>query len=204
MSFLKTMILVRHSEPQRGTDLPNAEIPLSEEGRRLAMEFFAGEPFASCKCVYSSPYLRAVETARCLSKQITFDERLVERTLGDQECLNADFWLEQYQDLDFKNRNGESLNEAARRVDACVSDIRDRLANGEKAVVVSHAAAICAYLTRFCTITVLNAEEKIRRIQFEGRTVLQGKIHTPSAFVLRFEGSNPVDISYIGEKINEH
>lgn len=200
---MKTIILVRHSEPQKRTDLPNAEIPLSEKGRRVAREFFAGELFGGCKCVYSSPYLRAAETARCLSEHITFDERLVERALGDRESLNADFWARQYRDLDFKNRNGESLNEVARRMDACISDIRNRLADGEKAVVVSHAAAICAYLTKFCTVTVVNAEEKIRHIQFEGRTVLQGKIHTPSAFVLQFEGDIPVDISYTGVESNE-
>ena len=169
----------------------------------MARRFFTGELFEGCKCVYSSPYLRAAETARCLSEQVTFDERFVERALGDRESLNADFWARQYQNLDFKNRNGESLNEAARRMEACIADIRDRLADGEKAVAVSHAAAICGYLTRFCTVAVLNAEEKVRHIQFEGKTVLQGKIHTPSAFVLQFEGDIPVDISYIGVESNE-
>ena len=67
----------------------------------------------------------------------------------------------------------------------------------KKAVIVSHAAAICAYLTKYCVITVANASEKIRHIQFENETVLDGKINTPCAFVLKFEQDHPVELTYI-------
>lgn len=195
---MKTVILVRHSEPQRGTDLPNEKIPLSGRGRELAEKFFYGHRvFEGCRCVYSSTYARAVETAGHLPHQIVFDDRLVERALGNPDTLDEHFWAKQYEDLDFKNQNGESLNEAARRMDSCVLDILNRIADGEKAVVVSHAAAICAYLTKFCTITVISAEEKTRRIQFRNAVVLQGKIDTPSAFVLQFNQDVLTEISYV-------
>ena len=36
---MKTIILVRHSEPQRTAGIPNDKIPLSEAGRILAKAF---------------------------------------------------------------------------------------------------------------------------------------------------------------------
>lgn len=195
---MKTIILVRHSEPRRTADISNEKIPLSEVGRILAKAFFARKIFEGYKYVYSSPYLRATETAGYLSKEIVYDERLKERTLGDLESLDDAFWAKQYENLDFKNRNGESMAETACRMDSCIEEILSLLREGEMAVAVSHAAAICAYLTKYCMITVVNASEKIRRIQFGNKTVLDGKINTPCAFVLKFEQEYLAELTYIG------
>ena len=194
--IMKTIILVRHSEPQRTAGIPNDKIPLSETGKTLAKIFFAQKIFESCKCVYSSPYRRAAETAGYLSKEIVFDERLQERALGDLESLDETFWAKQYENYDFKNRNGESMNETACRMNSCIGEILGLLREGEMAAAVSHGAAICAYLTKHCRITVVNANEKTRRIQFGKETILNGKIHTPCAFVLNFEQDELVSLTY--------
>ena len=76
-------------------------------------------------------------------------------------------------------------------------DLLNCLEDGERAVVVSHAAAICAYLLNFCTITVLNSKQKSRKIQRNDNIILCGKIRTPSAFVLHFQAQELSDISYI-------
>lgn len=198
---MKTIILVRHSESQRTEGISNDKIPLSETGRILAKAFFERKVFQDHKCVYSSPYLRAVETAGYLSKEIVIDERLKERALGDLESLNEVFWAKQYEDLDFKNRNGESMNETSCRMDSCIGEILSLLHEGEMAVAVSHAAAICAYFTKYCTITVVNASEKIRRIQFGNETILHGQIKTPCAFVLKFEQDCLVRIEVLMDMI---
>ena len=194
---MKTIILVRHSEPQRTVGIPNEKIPLSETGRIMAKTFFARKIFQDHKCVYSSPYLRAVETAGYLSKEIVVDERLKERALGDLESLDEAFWAKQYENLDFKNRNGESMNETSCRMDSCIGEILNLLRDGEMAVAVTHAAAICAYLTKYCTISVVNASEKTRCIQFRNETILHGQINTPCAFVLKFEQDCLVELTYI-------
>ncbi len=194
---MKTIILVRHSEPQRAEGISNDKIPLSEAGRMLAKVFFTRKIFEDHKYVYSSPYLRAAETAGYLSKEIVYDERLKERTLGDLESLDEEFWAKQYKDLDFKNRKGESMNETACRMDSCIEEILSLLREEEMAVAVSHAAAICAYLTKYCMITVVNASEKIRRIQFGNETILDGKINAPCAFVLKFKQDYLAELAYI-------
>ncbi len=81
---------------------------------------------------------------------------------------------------------------------AAISDILTQTKDGEAAAVVSHAAAICAYLQQYCTITVTDAGKKLRRITFSGATVLNGPISTPSCFVLRFEDGVLSGIEYVG------
>lgn len=118
-----------------------------------------------------------------------------ERELGNKVTLNADFWGRQYEDHAFKNEGGESLDEVRDRMSACINEILLGLRDGEKVVVVSHAAAICAYLLNFCTIRVLDAEHKLREITHNGKTVLAGSIDTPSCFTLYFDGDRLCDIS---------
>ena len=96
---------MRHSIPER-LDLPTELLPLSEEGRSLAKTKV--KEFASIDKCYSSPYKRAFETAQILSsKPVRVIEGLHERLVGE---AHEDFWLKQYQDHDFHNPGGESLN----------------------------------------------------------------------------------------------
>ncbi len=192
---MKTLFLIRHSEPQKNIELPTELIPLSERGEYLAEELFSQAEFQDVCRVYASPYKRAYDTAEYLGKEVTADPRLRERELGNKATLNADFWSHQYEDHAFKNEGGESLNEVRERMTACINEILLDLRDGEKAVVVAHAAAICAYLLNFCTIRVLDAEHKLREITHNGKTVLTGSIDTPSCFTLFFDGDRLCDIS---------
>lgn len=67
---------------------------------------------------------------------------------------------------------------------------------GGTAAAVSHAAAICAYLCRTCTVEVTDASRKLRRITLDGGIVLDGPIRTPSAFALLFQGQRLVSLTY--------
>ncbi len=74
-------------------------------------------------------------------------KELHERTIGD---AREDFWLKQYEDHDFRNLGGESLNEMKVRMKAAINSIFCRMEEGETALVVSHATAIC----HICFLTV--------------------------------------------------
>lgn len=80
---------------------------------------------------------------------------------------------------------------------AAICDILAQTKDVEAAAVVSHAAAICAYLQQYCTVTVTDIGKKLRRITFNGTTVLDGPISTPSCFVLRFEDGVLKEIEYL-------
>lgn len=123
--------LVRHADPY--DDLVYiADPPLSARGRdqakRLAERIKRAEPVA----IYSSPYLRALETARFLSDDVHVDERLVEIPLE----LTAEG------SFDLKETPDTSVGRMRAAID-------DMVANhtGKRVVAVGHGAAIVACLT---------------------------------------------------------
>ena len=125
------ILLVRHADCYDGiTEVDDP--PLSALGReqasRLALRVRALAPAA----VYASPYRRAVETARALTDDVRVDERLVEMDLVVGEDGS----------LDLREEPGAVVERMSQAIDAMVQ----RHA-GERVVVVSHGAAIVAYLT---------------------------------------------------------
>lgn len=172
---MKTILLIRHSEPIRDRIVPTAMLPLSERGHEKARELFRRDVFRTVDAVYTSPYRRAWDTARELCEGAVTDDRLRERELGDLQTLDAAFWGRQYADHAYKNKNGESLNDAGKRMTAALREIMAATPEGGTAAVVSHAAAICAFLLNWCSIEVVDEQKKVRKIQHSGAVVLDGK-----------------------------
>ena len=94
---MKKIFLMRHSIPEKG-DMPNEQIPLSEEGKALAVS--KRNIFSNVDRCFSSPYRRAMETAEFIADHPVIVKELHERTIGD---AREDFWLKQYEDHDFRN-----------------------------------------------------------------------------------------------------
>ena len=196
---MKTVILIRHSEPIKDRTIPTEELPLSEQGHKKAQELFSLDPFRSVQAVYTSPYRRAYSTAEKLNRRFMVDYRLRERELGNPNTLNAEFWNRQYEDHDYKNVDGESLNDTKERMTAAVNEVIAATQDGDTVAVVSHAAAICAYLLNWCSIEVVDEQKKLRKITHKDTVVMNGKIATPSAFVLEFENERLCGIRYVDE-----
>ncbi len=194
---MKTVILIRHSEPIKDRTMPTEELPLSERGHMKAQALFSLDLFGSVQAVYTSPYRRAYSTAEKLSERLKVDERLRERELGNPETLNAEFWNRQYEDHNYKNIDGESLNDTKERMTSAVSEVISAMQDGDTVAIVSHAAAICAFLLNWCSIEVVDEQRKLRKITHNGTVVMNGKIATPSAFVLEFENEQVCRIRYI-------
>lgn len=179
---MKKIILMRHSIPER-LKLPTEQLPLSEEGKELARS--KSEIFANIDKCYTSSYKRAFETAQILSrKPITMVDDLHERIVGE---AREDFWLKQYQDHDYHNPGGESLNMVRVRMKGAVDGILREMDDGNTALVVSHATAICSYLLNFCKIQVADAESKSRIITFGDQEVLHGKIKHLDCFEIAYK-----------------
>ena len=123
--------LVRHADCYRDmveVDDPPLSAFGREQARRLAERVRRANPAA----VYSSPYRRALETARAITDDVFIDQRLVEVALE----------IDQDGTLDFK----EMPDVAAGRMRAVLDDVIAKHA-GELVVVVGHGAAIIACLT---------------------------------------------------------
>ena len=97
---MKTIYLMRHSIPEK-INLETALIPLSTDGLKLAESKRA--IFLNIDYCYTSPYTRAVETAKQISNNIEILYDLHERIIGE---AYKGFWLKQYLDFDYANKNG--------------------------------------------------------------------------------------------------
>jgi broad specificity phosphatase PhoE len=123
--------LVRHADCyQNITDATDP--PLSALGRDQARRLAARVRRAQPAAVYSSPLLRAIETARAISDDVHVDDRLVEMDL----VVNDDG------SLDLR----EPPADVVERMRTAIDEIGERHP-GQRIVVVSHGAAIIAYLT---------------------------------------------------------
>ena len=123
--------LIRHADCYQDiTD--TSDPPLSAIGRDQAARLAERVRRAGPAAIYSSPYRRAIETAHAISDDIRVDDRLVEMDL----VVNEDG------SLDLR----EPPTDVVERMRAAVDEIGKRHP-GERVVVVSHGAAIIAYLT---------------------------------------------------------
>ena len=111
-------------------------------------------------------------------------KELHERTIGD---AREDFWLKQYEDYDFRNPGGESINQVKVRMKTAIDSIVGQMEEGETALVVSHATAICAYLLSYCVIEVKDPEKKVRNISFHGIEILHDRFQPAEGYEILYE-----------------
>jgi probable phosphoglycerate mutase len=123
--------LVRHGDCYEGM-AEGADPPLSPTGRRQAERLADRVRKVGARVIYSSPYRRAVETARIIGHKVREDPRLVEieLELGEDGAL------------DFK----EPAASVVERMHAAINDIV-AAHPGEHVVVVTHGVALMAYLS---------------------------------------------------------
>ena len=185
---MKRIFLMRHSIPEK-RDMPNEQIPLSEEGKALALS--KSNVLFKCGSVLFFTLSESSGNGGANCRPSFIVEELHERTIGDAK---EDFWLKQYEDYDFHNPGGESLNQVRTRMKMAVDSIVCQMEEGETALVVSHATAICAYLLSYCEIEVKDAVDKVRKISFHGKEILNGRFQPADGFEILFENDAFSDI----------
>ena len=123
--------LVRHGDCYEGMS-EGTNPPLSPLGHTQAARLAKRVKRAGVTAIYSSPYRRAVETARAITDDVHEDQRLVEIELELGDGGN----------LEFK----ESAASVVARMRAAIDDIV-AAHPGEHVVVVTHGVALMAYLS---------------------------------------------------------
>ena len=123
--------LVRHGDCYENME-EGSDPPLSALGRTQAERLAERVRRVGATVVYSSPYSRAIETARIIGKEVREDPRLVEIELE----LGNDGTLE------FK----ESSASVIERMRSVIDDIVEAH-SGEHVVVVTHGVALMAYIS---------------------------------------------------------
>lgn len=194
---MKTLYLVRHSKPVKEPGLPTQNIPLCEEGIERAKTFFNKEEFNNIDKVYSSEYRRAIETAKFLCDDVNVIEGIHERVLGHPQGFKEADWALQFEDRDYKDEGGESFNEVATRVKEAINKVLKEIEDENKVVIVSHAIAICAYLSNYLEIKVVDSSTKSREFKYNNELIYSGSLATPCAFKIEFDEDKIIDIKYM-------
>ena len=123
--------LVRHADCYH--QMTEAEDPpLSAMGREQAQRLAERVKRVKTAAVYSSPLRRAMETARVITEDFRVDQRLVEMALTISEEGTLDFQ--------------ETSESASARMRGVIEDVV-REHEGERVVLICHAASILACLT---------------------------------------------------------
>ena len=202
--------LIRHSEPTPKSNIKiisnndSAQVAiekafLSVSGEKRAEELSKKAELQDIDAVYSSSYVRALETAKYIALEnntiINVDERLNERKIGQiGDMEGKEFHRLQMKDFDFKLSGGESLNQTKKRIVEAMKNIL-MFETGNRVAVVSHSTALTCLLSAWCEMGHNYDDEII--LSYGEETIIDGHFTAPMVFKVLFDGMSVLSVEYL-------
>ena len=194
---MTTIYLIRHSKPLKvnntfnndSLQIQNEKSSLSIEGEQIAQEKLNKNEFDNIDILFSSNYVRAIQTAKYLSTkddlEINVISDLGERKFGINSWneLPESFERKQFLDENYKIGNGESQKEVSNRMYSTIMKILRENKN-KRIAIVSHATAISYLLKKWCDIQVVDDKLKY---SFNNHILLNGYFNYCETFKLEFD-----------------
>ena len=170
--------------------LLNEKLILSVSGEKFAEKVSKLNELKNIDAIYSSSYVRSMETAKYFALEnntiLNVDERLGERKIGQMGDMEwKEFNRLQNKDFDFKLNGGESLNQTKKRMTEAMKNILMYEA-GNRVVVVSHACALTCLLSAWCEVGKNYDDEIILTYNEVG--IVDGSWVSPKVFKVTFDG----------------
>lgn len=205
---MTTIYLIRHSKPMKvnntfnkdNLQLQNEKSSLSIEGEQIAKDKLNKKDFDDIDIIFSSNYVRAIQTAKYLSEknsaEINVISDLGERKFGidSWDELPDNFERKQFLDENYKLNNGENQKEVRDRMYSVIMKILNEYPN-KRIAIVSHATAISYLLKKWCDVSIV--DDKLR-YSFKNEIVLDGYFNYCETFKLVFDDENKlIDIKNI-------
>lgn len=205
---MRTIIyLIKHAEEleekgikntEETSQIMNEKFILSVKGEEQARKLSENAELQNIDILWSSTYSRAKGTAKYIVNKnnidLNLDSRLNERKLGNMEDLakwmeNKKYGVVQSYMLDpkYKGRDGESCEEATKRISEFVNFILEKY-EGKRIALVSHGALLSFLLTNWCELN-----EEVNLI-WKNKVI---EIKEPSITKLIFNNRNLIDIESI-------
>lgn len=158
------LYIIRHGETDWNSEQRiqgRADTPLNargvEQAQKLAERIAAGK---TLDALYSSPQQRARVTAETIAQKISlapiFDERIIEKHLGEVEGMTAQELEQKHPELFYAWRESaevvafpgeEMLNTLQKRVQTFIADLQAKHSADARVAVVSHGATIAMLFT---------------------------------------------------------
>lgn len=197
---MTTIYLIRYSKTLKvnntlnndNLQIQNEKYCLSIEGEQIAKEKFNNEEFESIDVLYSSNYVRTIQTAKYLARknnlEINVLDDLGERKFGidSWDELPEDFERRQFLDENYKIGNGESQKEVRDRMYFNILKILNSNQN-KRIAIVSHGTAISYLLKKWCDVEIV--DDKLGYI-FHNNLLLDGHFDYCETFKLEFDKNN--------------
>lgn len=203
----KEIFLIRHSEQLRINDtkkynatdqIDNEKIILSVNGEKLAKKISEFKKLQNIEKLWSSNYVRALETAKYIAEknniEIDVDDRLNERKLGDLEQLKIlwkdrdnSFTSEQLKNIHLKNTGGESNYEVSERMKSFFEDVINNV-DYKRIAVISHGASIKFFLSNYCKL-----DEEFN-LMYKNNEII---VRAPSIIRIKVKDKEIIDIKQI-------
>ena len=197
---MTTIYLIRHSKTLKvnntlnndNLQIQNEKYCLSIEGEQIAKEKFNNEEFESIDVLYSSNYVRTIQTAKYLARknnlEINVLDDLGERKFGidSWDELPEDFERRQFLDENYKIGNGESQKEVRDRMYFNILKILNSNQN-KRIAIVSHGTAISYLLKKWCDVEIV--DDKLE-YSFHNNLLLDGYFDYCETFKLEFDKNN--------------
>ncbi len=169
--------------------------PLSIEGENLAKNL---KNQFSCDEVYSSSFASSLATAKYFIMEnnnfININEDLNDVKIGEMNRHNIKM-LRYMQDknFDYKYNNGESLNDAKKRM---VTYINKIIKKGIRDVIIfTHKRAIMAYLLNYCDVGY-NLEEHLI-LSYKDKVIIDDTENSVDIIKLSIRDEKIEDINYL-------
>jgi len=199
---MTTIYLIRHSKifkvnNELNSDnfqVQNEKLSLSIEGELLAQNKMSNPIFNNIDRIYSSSYVRAIQTAKYLAEKHNLEINVIsdlgERKFGISSLneLPENFGRKQFLDENYKIGDGESRLEVSARMFSTITTILNEN-KGKNIAIVSHGTAISYLLKKWCDIELIN--DKLRYC-FNDKILLHGHIDNCMAFKLEFDDNNEI------------
>ena len=205
---MTTIYLIRHSKPMKvnntfnkdNLQLQNEKSSLSIEGEQIAKEKLNKKEFDDIDIIFSSNYVRTIQTAKYLSEknnvEINIISDLGERKFGidSWDELPDNFERKQFLDENYKLNNGENQKEVRDRMYSVIMKILNEYHN-KRIAIVSHGTAISYLLKKWCDVSIVNNK---LRYSFKNEIILDGYFNYCETFRLVFDDENKlIDIKNI-------
>ena len=199
---MNTVYLIRHSKPLKvnnefnndNLQIQNEKSSLSIEGENIAKEKLNNKEFDNIDILFSSNYVRAIQTAKYLSAKNNIEINIIsdlgERKFGINSWneLPENFERKQFLDENYKIGNGESQKEVRDRMYSTIIKILEENIN-KRIAIVSHATAISYLLKKWCDIQVV--DDKLI-YSFNNNIILDGYFNYCETFKLEFDDKNKI------------
>lgn len=180
--------------------LQNEKSSLSIEGEQIAKEKLNKKEFDGIDIIFSSNYVRTIQTAKYLSEknstEINVISDLGERKFGidSWDELPDNFERKQFLDENYKLNSGENQKEVRDRMYSVIMNILNEYPN-KRIAIVSHGTAISYLLKKWCDVSIV--DNKLR-YSFKNEIVLDGYFNYCETFKLVFDDENKlIDIKNI-------